>query len=108
MNSAVKHAKKMPAPFLWSQVEEDVLMEEKAEKFKAVHAKHLKQTKAARQAKRGEQEAATKRKRVDRMKVCFRIAGCDCVRGRMPWMFRITCCVVQAAADKAQKVSDKK
>ena len=83
VNSAVKHAKKMPAQFFNSQVEKGALMKDKAEKLKAVHAKYLKETKAARQAKHEEQAAATKRKRVERMKVCFRINDCDCVRGLM-------------------------
>ena len=84
------------------------MLEEKIEKMKAVHAKHLQETKAPRQAKREEQTAAAKRKRVRRMMVCFHITGCDCVRGRVSWMFHITSCVVQAAADKAKKVSDEK
>ena len=44
-------------------------MEEKAEKLKAVHAKHLQETKAAREAKIEEQAATTKRKRIERAKV---------------------------------------
>ena len=55
MNSAVKHAKKMPAQFLYSQAVKDALIEDKAKKLKAVHAKHLQETKAALQSKREEQ-----------------------------------------------------
>ena len=69
MNSAVKHGKKMPAPFFWSQVEKDALKEAKAAALKAVHAKHLGDTKAARQPERGAKDAALKRKRIERAKV---------------------------------------
>ena len=94
VNSAVRHNKPMPAPFFWSQVEKNALKEAKDAKLEAARAKHLHDTKDARQTKRDEKDAAARRKKVERAKVWFDITGCNCVRGRMSWMFHITGCVV--------------
>ena len=69
MNSAVKHGKKMPAPFFWSQVEKDAQKEAKDAKLKAARAKHLQDTKAEREAEQVLREAAAKRKRIERAEV---------------------------------------
>ena len=84
MNSAVKHAKAMPAPFFYSQLEKDALKAEKVEKLKAARQKNLVDTADARKAEREQRDAAAQRKRLERAKVFFHITGCDCMRGRMP------------------------
>ena len=69
MNFAVKHGKKMPAPFFWSQVEKDAQIEAKASALKAVHASHLEVTKDDKKAAKDSAEAAKQRKKIERAKV---------------------------------------
>ena len=84
VNHAVRHGNNMPAPFFYSQLEKDALIAEKAEKLKAARQKNLEETEGVRKVARDVRDVAAKRKRVERAEVCFRITGCDCVRGRMP------------------------
>ena len=62
---AVKHNKKMPAPFFSSQVEKAAQKQDKDAKLKAAREKSLQETEGARKKKRAEQAAAAKRKRTE-------------------------------------------
>ena len=66
---AVKHGKKMPAPFFSSQVEKDAQKQAKDAKLKAARTKHLQDTQAAREKKLAEKLKAAKRQKTLRAKV---------------------------------------
>ena len=71
VNFALKHDKKMPAPFFFSQVEKDARKQDKDAKLKAARAQHLQDTKAdhEREAEQAVKNAAAKRKRTERAEV---------------------------------------
>ena len=66
VNSARKHGTKQPAPFFFSQEEKDALKAAKDQQLKDARTKSLQETEAAREKKRAEKAAATKRQKTHR------------------------------------------
>ena len=66
VTSATKNGTKEPAPFFFSQVEKDALKAAKDAKLKAAREKSLQETEGAREKKRAEKAAATKRQKTHR------------------------------------------
>ena len=66
VNSARKHGTKQPAPFFFSQEEKDALKAAKDQQLKDARTNSLQQTEAAREKKRAEKAAATKRQKTHR------------------------------------------
>ena len=66
VNSASKHGTKQPAPFFFSQEEKDALKAAKDQQLKDARTKSLQETEAAREKKRAEKAAATKRQKTHR------------------------------------------
>jgi hypothetical protein len=66
VNSARNHGTKQPAPFFFSQEEKDALKAAKDQQLKDARTKSLQETEAAREKKRAEKAAATKRQKTHR------------------------------------------
>jgi hypothetical protein len=66
VNSARKHGTKQPAPFFFSQEEKDALKAAADQQLKDARTKSLQETEAAREKKRAEKAAATKRQKTHR------------------------------------------
>ena len=66
VNSARNHGTKQPAPFFFSQEEKDALKAAKDQQLKDARTKSLQETEAAREEKRAEKAAATKRQKTHR------------------------------------------
>ena len=66
VNSARNHGTKQPAPFFFSQEEKDALKAAKDQQLKDARTKSLQETEAAREKKRAEKAAATKRQKTRR------------------------------------------
>ena len=63
---AIKNGTKQPAPFFFSQEEKDALKAAKDQQLKDARTKSLQETEAAREKKRAEKAAATKRQKTHR------------------------------------------
>ena len=66
VNSARKHGTKQPAAFFFSQEEKDALKAAADQQLKDARTKSLQETEAAREKKRAEKAAATKRQKTHR------------------------------------------
>jgi hypothetical protein len=66
VNSARKHGTKQPAPFFFSQEEKDALKAAADQQLKDARTKSLQETEAAREKKRADKAAATKRQKTHR------------------------------------------
>ena len=66
VNSARNHGTKQPAPFFFSQEEKDALKAAADQQLKDARTKGLQETEAAREKKRAEKAAATKRQKTHR------------------------------------------
>ena len=66
VNSARNHGTKQPAPFFFSQEEKDALKAAADQQLKDARTKSLQETEAAREKKRAEKAAATKRQKTHR------------------------------------------
>ena len=66
VNSARNPGTKQPAPFFFSQEEKDALKAAKDQQLKDARTKSLQETEAAREKKRAEKAAATKRQKTHR------------------------------------------
>jgi len=66
VTSAIKNGTKQPAPFFFSQEEKDALKAAKDQQLKDARTKSLQETEAAREKKRAEKAAATKRQKTHR------------------------------------------
>jgi hypothetical protein len=66
VTSAIKNGTKQPAPFFFSQEEKDALKAAKDQQLKDARTKSLQETEAAREKKRAEKAAWTKRQKTHR------------------------------------------